>query len=157
MTVRLPHPYIANPNEDEAQRLRKIQDNLDALAQLTPINTERLRDGAVTSAKVGAGVPTSVEDVRIVRGIINTTTPSIDAGSGFTVSRNGTGDVTISYSTAFSAVPSVSADIATDVLGRQAQLAQSSNNTASQTRVRTVDGANAATEAIFHFIAIGPR
>lgn len=41
--------------------------------------------------------------LRIIRGEINTTTPTITRGGGFTLTRNGVGDVTINFNTAFSA------------------------------------------------------
>jgi hypothetical protein len=42
-------------------------------------------------------------------GRINTTTPSIEAGSGFTIVKNGTGDVTITFARPFTPYPCVKA------------------------------------------------
>jgi hypothetical protein len=55
------------------------------------------------------------KNLRMVRGSINTTTPTITAGVGFTVVRNGTGDVTITFDPPFSAQMSIKAIAIHDV------------------------------------------
>src|SRR5436853_1239219 len=55
-------------------------------------------------------------NLRIERGSIDTTTPTILGGSGFTVVRNGVGDITITFDPPFSATPSIVA-IAYDAAG----------------------------------------
>lgn len=52
----------------------------------------------------------TVEVGRTIRGIINTTGPSIIAGSGFTVTKNGVGDVTVHFTPPFVRPPAVAGE-----------------------------------------------
>lgn len=97
----------------------------------------------------GTGLETAL---RVIRGVITTTTPTTDAGSGFSVSRNGTGDVTISFSTAFASQPAVTFGLVSSGTESITITAQS----ASSVRVLCQTAAGAATDRQFHFIAIGP-
>ena len=105
----------------------------------------------------GATNPTNASDlVRngfLVRGRINTTTPTILQGVGFTVAKNGTGDVTITFTVAFSDIPTVTA-IAELSSGGPWVYHSSTAPTVNAVRlVRTV--AAAAQDGILHFMAIG--
>lgn len=94
------------------------------------------------------------ETLRILRGTVNTS-GSILAGSGFTVTRNGAGDFTITYSTAFSGQPSVVATAAVVSPAAITAIILSSALTTSA-RIGLVNAAGTAQDAAFEFIAIGP-
>ena len=92
-------------------------------------------------------------NLRVVRGTINTTTPTIVEGVGFTVAKNGTGDVTITFDPLFASAPSVVGTCVIVANGTWIYL--SGNPTTSTVRiVRTI--AAAAEDGVFHFIAVGP-
>lgn len=92
-------------------------------------------------------------NLRMVRGTINTTTPTIVEGVGFTVAKNGTGDVTITFDPLFASAPSVTGTSVIVANGTWIYL--SGNPTTSTARiVRTI--AAAAEDGIFHFVAVGP-
>lgn len=113
---------------------------------------------AHTWALVGKTNPvnSTVEDLKTISGRISTTTPTILHGLGFTVARNAAGDVTITFTSAFSDVPRITALVerpgATNLV---AQLYAAP--TATTARIGVVSLAGAGTEAIIDFIATGPR
>jgi hypothetical protein len=94
------------------------------------------------------------EILRILRGRIDTTTPgTILQGTGFTLTRNGLGDVTVTFSTAFSATPVVIV-VAEDV--SQGSVVKINSVASGSVRlVRFLTNLTAA-DGILHFIAIGP-
>jgi hypothetical protein len=91
--------------------------------------------------------------LRIVRGIVNTTTPTIVAGAGFSVAKNGTGDVTITFDDAFSAAPSVNA---TPVGVNEARAQNRNTPTTADCRIVGRNSAGTIAETEFSFTAIGP-
>lgn len=101
-------------------------------------------------------VASTVEDLKVIRGIINTTTPTIVKGSGFSIGKNATGDVTVTFTAGFSDTPSVA-----HAAGESAGVLQTKLNAApSSTTARIllfVANPFAANDGLFHFIAIGPR
>jgi hypothetical protein len=97
-------------------------------------------------------VPGTTENVRIIRGRI-AGNGSITTGVGFTVSKTGTGAYTVTFSTAFSGEPSVTATPQVGI----ARIATCTNVGASSSQFRTFDHLNNAIDQDFHFIAIGPR
>lgn len=85
---------------------------------------------------------------REVVGEVSATTPTIVAGKGFTLSKTGTGDVTVTFTKPFSVmVATVSVKAG---LGRAVQIHPLSTNAAL--RVLT-SNAGAASDEIFSFIA----
>jgi hypothetical protein len=100
------------------------------------------------------------ESLRMIRGVINSD-GGIIAGSGFTVSHPEIGHYTITFSTPFSGLPSVTA--MTHFLGleaTQATVAVEEGTTASYTKInitRYVSSGDGSVDRIFHFIAVGPR
>lgn len=110
----------------------------------------------------GAGIPYSKLDptlartlaengLKMIRGRISTTTPTILQGSGFTVVRNSAGSVTITFTSAFSAIPAVVA--VADPAGVCDQAAIPTVSTVGIIRFTT---AGVATDGSFDFVAIGP-
>lgn len=89
------------------------------------VTTAKINAGAVTSAKLDTNIAvtgtlkaasthavvlnnqTSTVSLSIVRGHVRGTTGAIVSGNGFTSVRNGTGDFTLTFSTAFAHIPSV--------------------------------------------------
>lgn len=94
------------------------------------------------------------ETLRILRGTVNTN-GAILAGSGFAATRNGAGDFTITYSTAFSGQPSV---VATAAVVSPAAITTIilSSALATSARIGLVNAAGTAQDTVFEFIAIGP-
>lgn len=91
--------------------------------------------------------------LRVVRGHVGAT-GTIAAGTGFTIARNGVGDYTITFTTPFSAEPTV----APAVQGGVGQVAAVNNGravSASSISVLTASG-GAAADLNWHFIAVGP-
>lgn len=119
--------------------------------------------GPYASRGVVSGVRGRHEDyLRTIRGTIDTGPPSITAGIGFTISKNGTGDITITFVPAFAGAPSIThgaeaAVGAGNFLGTELK----SGTTATSTRivVKLVNpgaGSVTLTDALFSFTAIGP-
>lgn len=112
---------------------------------------------AALSARVDA-----LEATRTVRGIVDATsgTPSILAGSGFTVTDNSIGDYTLNFSPAFSAVPAVivtARSAAGGVSIPRAILHPAAPVTAAAARIEARrDDTFATIDISFHFIARGP-
>jgi len=93
------------------------------------------------------------ENLFILRGHINAS-GGITTGSGFTVTKTGTGAYTITFTSAFSGEPTVTA---TPQVGL-ARIATCTNVGAGSVQIRTFDSASgSAVDQDFHFIAIGPQ
>lgn len=93
-----------------------------------------------------------IEDLYIIRGVVSST-GAILAGTGFTVSHTGTGLYTITFTTAFSAMPAVTVTPQSG-LGR---IATCTSVGAGSTGIDTRDTSGTATDNQFNFIAIGPK
>ena len=86
---------------------------------------------------------------RAVCGRVNTASAgTILDGSGFTITRNGTGDLTVTFSTPFSSVPVV---VATSEWNET--WVDAANQTVSAVRVLLADATGTAKDGIFNFIA----
>lgn len=95
-------------------------------------------------------ITANAEPLRIIRGSINTTTPTITQGVGFTVLKNATGDVTVTFTVAFSAAPSIS-------VAGDGSVADVVTPSASASRMRRyIANTGVLTDGVFHFAAIGP-
>jgi hypothetical protein len=92
------------------------------------------------------------KNLRIERGSVDTTTPTIVAGVGFSVVRNGVGDVTITFDPPFSSTMSITSNgvgtvaLAVYVFSRDASTARLVRN---QITVGNQDG-------VLDFVATGP-
>lgn len=87
--------------------------------------------------------------LKVICGTVNTTTPT-SSGAGFSVSKNATGDVTITFTAAFSSAPYVSAT------STQLHTNLDAAPSASSVRIQTWDSTNTKTNSTLCFIAIGP-
>lgn len=119
-------------------------------------------DGAVWArTPMVATAPTADEaGLKIVRGIVNTAgSGSIVAGSGFSITRNNTGDLTVTFTTPFSGVPAVTFGAQGDgaALGPIVSRDDATVRTAGSFRVEIVKVATGFVDGIFDFIACGPR
>jgi len=94
---------------------------------------------------------------RIIRGRIDTTTPTILQGVGFTLVRNGTGDATVTFTTAYGGIPAVvaTADRAVGATGMAVNLFSAPTTTTA--RFQRVNVTPAVEDGVIDFIAIGPR
>lgn len=102
-------------------------------------------------------VNSTVENLKVIRGAINTAgSGSITSGVGFTIARNGAGDVTITFTAAFATAPTVTA---TPLSGGVAPIcALSGAPGTGSARVLVLNAAtNTGVDDTFHFTAIGPR
>lgn len=87
----------------------------------------------------------------MIRGTFDTTSPTILKGSGFTLTKSSTGRVTVNFSAAFSAAPTVVATGSFDITHVSAP-------TTTSCLLAALTSAGAATEdTLVSFIAIGPR
>jgi hypothetical protein len=112
-------------------------------------------DGRVTIGASGQlYVPAGEENLRIVRGVVSGA-GGIIVGSGFTVSHvtPTSGQYTVTFNTAFNGAPAVTATA--DLNGRIISTAGVVSSSANFQTRDSVSGL--ATDAAFHFIAIGPR
>jgi len=93
------------------------------------------------------------ENLFIIRGHINSS-GGITTGTGFTVTKTGTGAYTVTFTTPFSAEPTVTVSPQVGL----ARIATITNVGAGSVQVRTFDSASgSAIDQDFHFIAIGPQ
>lgn len=96
-------------------------------------------------------------DLRIVRGVVNVTGAgaTVLEGEGFSVVRNGAGDVSITFTTPFSARPAVVA-MPIGTAARDVGESNLSPATGSDIRLFSVTSAGGSADSPFHFIAAGP-
>lgn len=125
--------------------------------QLAPdsVGSAEIAAGAVGTSEAPGFVNSTVETLKVIRGRINTASSgTILQGSGFTITRNGTGDLTVTFTAAFSALPSVPAPGAEggDLIGN---LQGAPTTTTARFQLFSTGGT--LTDGIFSFIAIGPR
>jgi hypothetical protein len=92
------------------------------------------------------------EDLRVVRGGVNTASPgTILQGAGFTITRLGTGEVKVTFTTAFSGVPTVTPTARTFT-----HKANAGEPLAGSVLIG-VNASGAAVDGVVDFIAAGPR
>ncbi|HTL13063.1 MAG TPA: hypothetical protein VL588_11270 [Bdellovibrionota bacterium] len=140
-------------------------------------STIRIKDGGVTAAKMVSSINlpgnavkengknvivsstnASTTSLAIVRGQYTTTTPTIDFGEGFTIAKNGTGDVTVTFSNAFSDEPICVATAGPGAISdRLVQLNGFPGATGSAVRIKVYNLSGTPQEAAVNFIAIGQR
>jgi hypothetical protein len=109
-------------------------------------------NGALTTGSPGL-VPIVGQDanLRVLRGVIIGATCTIQVGTGFTCTRNSTGNYTITFTTPFAGVPvPVVMPLLTTLL--QGAVIDSSSMT-----LQTVNPSNVATDSAFTFLIVGPR
>lgn len=139
--MTLPLPTVVRDPE--------VQQNLDRIAAQFPIQASNLGKPAGEVVLSGAS-----ESLKVIRGIVSTTTPTIVKGSGFTLTKSAPGRVTINFTVAFSDIPSVTFAPSD---GSHISTIMSEQATASKAVTVTLSTLFEASEGIFHFIAIGPR
>jgi hypothetical protein len=122
------------------------------LLQPASIGTDLLADASVTTAQLADGEVTDTKlATRIVRGEV-TSAGAINLGAGFSVTRTGTGAYSVTFTTAFAAIPVVTAQA---MLTAGALVSKVASRTASGFTVAvftTTTGAN--TDGAFSFIAV---
>lgn len=135
--VKLPDRVVRD--FDAAQR------NFEAIEGLFPLATALLGDGVVTDAKLAT---------RIVRGDI-AAAGTINFGSGFSVVKNGTGDYTVTFTTAFAAAPVVVLTLGPTGGGVAIKHNDAAGPTINNFRVQGfLTATGAASDLRFQFIAI---
>jgi hypothetical protein len=101
------------------------------------------------------------ENLRTVRGIVSVGAgATVFAGSGFTVARTAgapIGAFTVTFSTAFTGLPSVTANAYSDLSGSVARTVAFQDIQANTVSVRVFNDAGGLEDQSFSFIAIGPR
>ena len=117
-----------------------------ALAPRQPISPAPLASAAI-------GLRSGIEDLRLLRGILNTTGGRVN-GSGFTSSRTGVGIYNIVYDTPFSAPAVLTANVI-DLGAALTVSVAGPGSTGAQVYVR--NSAGALTDSPFAFTVIGPR
>jgi hypothetical protein len=120
------------------------------------VGSSEIAPGAVGVTEAPDFVNSTVEDMKVIRGTITSTTPTIVNGSGFTLTRNGVGDVTVTFSAAFSGAPAVTVSGALAGAGT-GPLWVVDTVTTTTVKIRCFTTAPAAQEYTAYFIAIGPR
>ena len=115
-------------------------------------------NASTTITAGGKSVPTSDENnLKIVRGTVGNN-GQIYEGSGFTVTKTGTGSYDISFTTPFSTKPSTTASMDTDLGTAGSALTQASSTQLVKIRLyATIQATTSAKDGVFTFIAIGPR
>lgn len=129
----------------------------DTVWQLTTNGPIILNTTALAFGLVGKGNPvnSTVEDLKVIRGVV-LANGTISKGTGFTITKNGTGDYTINYTAAFSDLPTVQVTIETGA--GTSYMAIITVNAAGSTRINTqASTTGAVLDRIFHFTAMGPR
>ena len=94
--------------------------------------------------------------LRGLRGTVNTTAATIIEGLGFTVAKNATGDVTVTFSIAFSDLPSVTASADRTVGATAIAVLLNATSTTTTCRLLRVDAAGAAEDGYVNFTVVGP-
>lgn len=136
MTLPLPSS-VADP---------ATQQNFDRIAEQFPIQPQNL-------AKPASESVAAAEKLKIIRGIVNTTTTAIVKGSGFTIAKPSTGKIVITFTTPFSDTPAV-----TCTPGDASHIATIIEETTKEKVVTiTIASTFAPNDGTFHFIAMGPR
>lgn len=93
---------------------------------------------------------------RIVYGTVDSTGPTIIRGVGFTVAKNGTGDVTLTFDPPFSDVPVITTCGRIDAASGGGVILRRGAATASTVRLVGRDLTGAAADGEMDFEAIGP-
>ena len=115
-------------------------------------------NASTTITAGGKSVPTSDENnLKIVRGTVGAN-GQIFEGSGFTVTKTGTGSYDISFTTPFSTKPSTTASVNTDFGTTGSALTAASSTQVVLIRLYVTTATQTyAKDGQFSFIAIGPR
>lgn len=122
------------------------------------VGSSEIAASAVGTSEAPSFVNSTVENLKVIRGIIDTTgSGSIVEGSGFTISRTGTGQVTVTFSASFSDVPAIVLSPGESAGGIGAKLATSAPTASAFQMVVFATTTAGAVDSLFHFIAIGPR
>jgi len=107
-------------------------------------------DGRIDSGVRGRGE----DGLRMIAGTIDTTTPTITRGTGFTITKIATGRVKITFDTAFSAAPSVIPGVQQDLAVDWRRGVRVAAVSASETQIIRSDSATPE-DGVLTFVAIG--
>jgi hypothetical protein len=118
----------------------------------TPARTLDVRGGVKFGSSGQYYAPGAIDDLYIIRGVVSST-GSIIAGTGFTVTKGATGFFTVNFNPAFSGMPAV---VVTPQSGI-GRIATCTSMSASSTGIWTRDNTATPTDNQFDFIAIGPK
>lgn len=103
----------------------------------------------------GQMVSSFLAPLKVIRGRIDTTGPTIKSGEGFTLAKTGTGQVTVTFTTDFADVPAVTVAVDRDV-GATGRIAYSNNApTVHQFDIQRATIADAPVDGTVSFVAVG--
>jgi hypothetical protein len=111
---------------------------------------------ATNSAGTGTSIYSEETGLKVIRGSIASSVPTILAGSGFSVVKNSTGVNTITFTSSFSARPSVVVSIENDA-GAGGYVWVADTPSTSSFVIHTGDTNHGAYDNHYSFIAIGPK
>lgn len=141
--------------EKDPRRLRELFEgmtrNFEDLYNRYSNSTQVIE--AITAAIASQHLANGFETLRILRGIVNSTAPTIVGGAGFTLTKLGVGEVKINFSTAFKTAPAVVPAAAAFNL----KAFPVTGGTVGSVTVGIVNATPAAADGEFDFFAIGPR
>jgi subtilisin-like proprotein convertase family protein len=136
----------------QPERLRIVGDTgFVGIGTATPNQTLDVRGNIAMGNSGELRAASGEENLRMLRGTLNAS-GTIAVGSGFTASRTGVGTYVVTFNTAFSAVPTV-----TFTPWNASLYVFISGTTANSVTVNVRNTFNAATDAAFNFIVLGPR
>lgn len=119
-----------------------LQTRLATVLQAIGADIKTLRNGQVETA----------ENLRLVRGSV-AANGSITVGTGFTITRNGAGDYTVTFTQDFAGLPSIT--LAVD--GAAGTILRLLTPTAHSFRVTNVTVGGVAQDTPWYFIAVGQK
>lgn len=100
-------------------------------------------------------VPGSPENLRIIRGVVSGGGVTL-AGTGFSVAHPSTGVFTVTYSTAFTALPTVTSNVESGAGAARVVTLEATSASSATFRI-FIPNTAALVDGAFHFIVIGPR
>lgn len=136
----------------QPERMRIVGDNgFVGIGTTNPTQRLDVRGSIALGSAGELRAAGGVEDLRIIRGTINAN-GSVAFGSGFTVTRTGTGTYRVNFNTPFSSFPSV-----TITPEGGAFYVFVSNNSLTSVVLNVRNTFNAANDTALHFTVLGPR
>ncbi len=156
--ILLPKSVGAPLLKDDAVGNAQIANNSVGAAEIVDgsVGAAEIVDGSVGTLEAPTFVNSTVETLKVIRGTINTAgAGTIVVGSGFTITRNSIGNVTVNFSDSFSTAPTVTLGVGNNANVTGVHV--SGPTTSSCRVVLLVPSTGGNSEGTFHFTAIGPR